>query len=120
MTVCSNFFVLLKICCKSEIIKFKEKLTTGQCSQLEVAYQQSIVKISKDQFDNGGDYGKVFYDWGEEFLISFDFEASFYPEGVTNILHIYDYGIDDYYLDYTNDYEPIDGYGSKIPGCKTF
>ena len=99
----------------------KKKLTTGQCSQLEVAYQESIVKISKDKFDNGGDHGKVFYDWGEEFVISFDFEASYYPPGLTNILHIYDYGlVDEHYLYDTDDPLDLDDYGRAIPGFKTF
>ena len=80
---------------------------------MEVAYQESNPKIFKDKFHYGGDHGKFFYDWGEVFVISFDFEASFYPPGVTNILHIYDYGLDYY------DYEPEEAYGYKIPGYKT-
>ena len=88
---------------------------------MEVAYQESIVKISKDKFNNGGDHGKVFYDWGEEFVISFDFEASYYPPGVTNILHIYDYGlIDENYYLYDTDPLDLDDYGRAIPGFKTF
>ena len=56
---------------------------------------------------------KIFDNWGEEFVISFDFYALDYPPAVTNILHIYDYGLDYY------DYEPEDDYGSRIPGCRT-
>ena len=88
---------------------------------MEVAYQESIVKISKDKFNYGDEFGKVFYDWGEEFVISFDFEASYYPPGVTNILHIYDYGlVDKYGLYDTNDPLDVDTYGRAIPGFKTF
>ena len=89
----------------------KKKLSTGQCTLLEVAYQESNVKISKDKFR---DHEKIFYDWGEEFVISFDFEAFEFPPSVTNILHIYDYGLWDY-----GD-EPLEGYGRVIPGCWTF
>ena len=67
-----------------------------------------------------GDGGKIFYDWGEEFVISFDFEASFYPTGVTNILHIYDKDLDDGEEYYFYGEEPTGGYGRVIPGCKTF
>ena len=86
----------------------KKKLTTDQCSELEVLYQKTSVMIYKD--------GKVksFKNWGEEFVISFDFEAFEFPPAVTNILHIYDYGLWYY------DYEPLEGYGRVIPGCWTF
>ena len=102
--------------CVSEILKNTKKLTTDQCSALEVLYQESNVKISKDKFHhvlNEIEYGKVFNDWGEEFVISFDFYAFDNTTGVTNILHIYDYGLD-YYGD-----EPEDEYGARIPGYKT-
>ena len=53
-----------------------------------------------------------FQNWGEEFVISFDFEAFEFPPAVTNILHIYDsIGLWDY-----GD-EPTEGYGRVIPGC---
>ena len=77
---------------------------------MEVLYQESDVKISKDKFE---DNPRLFDNWGEEFVISFDFYALDNTTGVTNILHIYDYGLD-YYGD-----EPEDEYGSKIPGYKT-
>ena len=94
----------------SEILKIQKKLATDQCSVLEVLYQESNVEISQDKFK---DNPRFFYNWGEEFVISFDFYAFFYPPGVTNILHIYDYGLEDY------DIEPEDEYGSNIPGYKT-
>ena len=64
---------------------------------------------------------KIFDNWGEEFLISFDFNAFDYPPAVTNILHIYDYYYDYYYYGQEpQDDGPLDGYGRVIPGCKTF
>ena len=91
----------------------KKKLTTDQCSALEVLYQESDVKISKDKFK---DMPRTFENWGEEFVISFDFVAFDHPDGVTNILHIYDTG----YYNYDNDEsEPKDEYGAKIPGYRT-
>ena len=86
----------------------KKKLTTDQCSELEVLYQESSVKIAEDR------NVASFQNWGEEFVISFDFEAFEFPPAVTNILHIYDYGLWDY------GYEPLEGYGRVIPGCWTF
>ena len=99
--------------CVSEILKNTKKLTTDQCSALEVLYQESDVKISKDKFK---DMPRTFENWGEEFVISFDFVAFDHPDGVTNILHIYDTG----YYNYDNDEsEPKDEYGAKIPGYRT-
>ena len=77
---------------------------------MKVPYQESSVKISKDKFK---DIPRFFDNWGEEFVISFDFYAFDNPTGVTNILHIYDFGLDDF------DAEPEGVYGSRIPGCKT-
>ena len=78
---------------------------------MEVLYQESDVRIYKDKFDPTP---KIFDNWGEEFVISFDFNAFDYPPAVTNILHIYDY----YELfDYDN--EPEKEYGSRIPGYRT-
>ena len=57
---------------------------------------------------------KSFQNWGEEFVISFDFEAFEFPTGVTNILHIYDYRLWDY------GHEPSEVYGWRIPGSRTF
>ena len=96
--------------CVSEILKNTKKLTTDQCSALEVLYQESNVIIKKNQFN---DMPEKFENWGEEFVISFDFYAFDHPPYVTNILHIYDYGFWDY------DKEPEDSYGSRIPGCRT-
>ena len=96
-------------------LKKKKKLTKDQCSALEVLYQESDVKISKDKFK---DMPRTFENWGEEFVISFDFVAFDHPDGVTNILHIYDIGLDYDYGLYGG--EPLDGYGRVIPGCKTF
>ena len=98
--------------CVSEILKNTKKLTTDQCSALEVLYQESNVIIKKNQFN---DMPEKFENWGEEFVISFDFYAFDYPPAVTNILHIYDYGLD-YYGD---GYYYEDEYGSRIPGCRT-
>ena len=86
----------------------KKKLTTDQCSELEVLYQKTSVKITKDR------KVKSFKNWGEEFVISFDFEAFEFPPAVTNILQIYDCGLSDY-----GD-EPFEDYGRVIPGCWTF
>ena len=58
---------------------------------------------------------KIFDNWGEEFVISFDLYPFDHPPGVTNILHIYDYGAE-YYYSYAPDYED---YGAQIPGYKT-
>ena len=79
----------------------------------KVLYQESSVKISRtDRKDRNV---ASFQNWGEEFVISFDFEAFEFPPAVTNILHIYDYRLWDY-----GD-EPWDGdYGRVIPGCWTF
>ena len=55
-----------------------------------------------------------FQNWGEEFVISFDFEAIEFPPAVTNILQIYDDELSDY-----GD-EPFEDYGRVIPGCWTF
>ena len=95
----------------SEILKIQKKLATDQCSVLEVLYQESNVEISEDKFK---DNPRFFYNWGEEFVISFDFYAFANTTGVTNILHIYDTGY--FYDDY---YEPEDEYGARIPGYKT-
>ena len=93
-------------------------MTTDQCSQLEVLYQESSVEISKNQFNKVPEF---FYNWGEEFLISFDFEGRQEPDAVYNILHVYDYaGLFDYdYNDYDYDYEPEETCGHSIPGCRT-
>ena len=85
----------------------KKKLTTDQCSELKVLYQESSVNIEEDR------NVASFQNWGEEFVISLDFEAWDFPPGVTNILHIYDYGLYDFGA------EP-EGYGWRIPGCRTF
>ena len=78
---------------------------------MEVLYQESDVKISQDKFKANP---RFFDNWGEEFVISFDFYAFKHPPAVTNILHIYDNGV--FYYD---EYEPQDDYGAKIPGYKT-
>ena len=85
-------------------------MTTDQCSQLEVLYQESSVKVSKNQFDDNEEF---FYNWGEEFVISFDFEGRQEPDAVYNILHVYDYELFDY------DDEPEEKCGHRIPGCRT-
>ena len=78
----------------------------------KVLYQESSVKISRaSRKDRNVLY---FQNWGEEFVISFDFEAFEFPPAVTNILHIYDYELFDY-----GD-EPTEGYGRVIPGSRTF
>ena len=79
----------------------KKKLTTDQCSELKVLYQESSVNIEEDR------NVASFQNWGEEFVISLDFYAFDFPPAVTNILHIYDYGLFDY-----GD-EPLEG-------CRTF
>ena len=100
--------------CVSEILKNTKKLTTDQCSALEVLYQESNVIIKKNQFN---DMPEKFENWGEEFVISFDFYAFANTTGVTNILHIHDYDTGE--PDYVNDYEPENEYGARIPGYKT-
>ena len=88
----------------------KKKLTIDQCSELEVIHEKSSVEIiKKDRLV------KNLANWGEEFVISLDFEAFKVPPLVTNILHIttgHDY-------DYDYDYEPETD-GRRIPGCRTF
>ena len=79
---------------------------------MEVLYQESNPKISKVKFEGTP---RTFENWGEEFVISFDFYALDNTTGVTNILHIYNYD-PDYGTEY---YEPEDDYGAKIPGYKT-
>ena len=77
---------------------------------MEVLYQESNVEILQDRFKKTP---RFFDNWGEEFVISFDFYAFDNTTGVNNILHIYDYGLEDY------DKDPGFEYGSRIPGYKT-